>query len=977
MSRIPLRSLALLGLLAGALQAQHSQTSAIAVDPADSGRVWVANRDNHTVSLVDVPSGAVVSEIPVGFHPRSVALSADGARLFVANQRGTVSLQRNFVIGGFTPADSLGTVSVIDTNTLSVQTTLTHVGVEPYGLAVAPNGKYFAVSGFRSGTIKLYDAASLLEVASLQYPNNLNFVPPGLTVADVDEDIDGLADLGEPRGFTIRADSQRIYVTHNKSPYVSVLDVTLSPRGVPVGLALAAKIDTNDYPFDTFRNPVPVQVVQSQGLPRFLEDIALSPDGGLGLVPHLLHNINHDVNHDFGGAIPGDFANRVYPALTVLDLAQNSYGQPGDASARLHNEWADPTAPAEYASFGVGKTMASSGNPILLGGVGSPVLGGQAQLVVSGWRPGDTVVVLLGNFEANVPLGSAGTLRLQPRFTFNAVGGTVTVNIPNQPSLDGFVAKAQALVTDGVSGEQSLSNLIKFRLRPQAALTTGKMGHRAGHPSRVRFSPDGQRVLMLNRGSEDVFLYDRSGSDLVLRSVYPPRLDFAPRAPLDETTPLGDVPMGMALVADAATDNDDALVYVLNEGTRTLSTLRVDWTTGAIQRVGGQIKTITGTDTFTFSERLGFEIFEDASRSQTTGNFNNSCASCHFEGGDDANVWQRPSGPRSTMPVYGGTLGTGLFLWKAERLHMGETGPMFGGENGGHGIFTPSERQSLIDYHEQIAFPLNPNLDPVSNGLTPLAELGQDLFFGTNDTGLNPTGRSAGCATCHPRVEIDPFNNSVPRFFTVDVLLPELLDGSPMENFDPDCFSLRENIIAVNIRNVNSGVNVDMDEDGFPDLDRNFDGFPDVETYTPMNPDSNVVFARDDPNSYLCPCDPINDPNCDPLFPFRSFTRSAERFSIPTKLGVFSTAPYFHDHAAFSLRAITDPAAQMDMSPGTVYGNGAYNDANARPGLMKSFNEFHDIRGHGSPFFSKVQTTLNSTDKDADIEAILAFIQSL
>lgn len=977
MSRRNFSALALLGLLAGAVQAQHSQSSAIAVEPGNTGRVWVANRDNHTVSLVDVPSAGVVAEIPVGFHPRSLALSADGTRLFVTNQRGTVPLDRNFVLGGFTPADSLGTVSVIDTNTLALQTTLTHVGVEPYGLAVAPNGKYFAVTGFRSGTVKLYDAISLLELASFQYANNLNFVPPGLTVADVDENLDGLADLGEPRGFTIRAGSDRIYVTHNKSPYVSVLDVTLTPRGAPVAISLAAKIDTNEYPVDTFRNPIPVQVVQSQGLPRFLEDIALSPDGGLGFVPHLLHNINHDVNHDFSAEIPGDFANRVYPALTVIDLALNSFGQGGDASNRLHNEWADDTAPAEYASYGAGKTMSSSGNPILLGGTGDPVLGGQVQLVVSGWRPGDTVTLLVGNYETNLPFGGAGTLLVSPRFIFNAVGGTLSINVQSQPHLDGFVGKAQALVTDGLTGEQSLSNGVKFRLRPQAALTTNKMGHRAGHPSRVRFSPDGQRVLMLNRGSEDLFLYERSGSDLVLRSVYPPRVDFVERAALDESSPLGDVPLGIALVADTSTDNDDALVYIVNEGTRTLSVLRVDWQTGAFQPVGNQIKTITGADTFTLSERLGFEIFEDASRAQTTGNFNNSCASCHFEGGDDANVWQRPSGPRSTMPVYGGSAGTGLFLWKAERLHMGETGPMFGGENGGHGIFDPTQRQSLIDYHEQIAFPLNPNLDPVTHALTPLAMLGQDLFFGSNDTGLNPFARSAGCATCHPRVETNPFNNPGPRLFTVDTLLPELVDGSDMSAFDPDCFSLRENIVAINIRNVNSGVNVDADNDGFPDLDRNLDGFVDIETYIPMNADQHVEFQRDDPNSYLCPCDPINDPNCDPLNPFNSFERSAEHFSIPTKLGVFSTAPYFHDHAVYSLRAITDPAAQMDMSPGSTYGNGAYNDANARPGLTKNFNEFHDIRGHGAPTLSKVQSTLSSTDKDADINAILAFIQSL
>ena len=42
-------------------------------------------------------------------------------------------------------------------------------------------------------------------------------------------------------------------------------------------------------------------------------------------------------------------------------------------------------------------------------------------------------------------------------------------------------------------------------------------------------------------------------------------------------------------------------------------------------------------------------------------------------------------------------------------------------------------------------------------------------------------------------------------------------------------------------------------------------------------------------------------------------------------------------------------------------------------------SEFHDIRGHEDfvPNASKVQLNLNSTNVQADIEAILAFIESI
>jgi len=60
------------------------------------------------------------------------------------------------------------------------------------------------------------------------------------------------------------------------------------------------------------------------------------------------------------------------------------------------------------------------------------------------------------------------------------------------------------------------------------------------------------------------------------------------------------------------------------------------------------------------------------------------------------------------------------------------------------------------------------------------------------------------------------------------------------------------------------------------------------------------------------------------------FTRRAGFFSIPTKLGVFSTGPYFHDHAARSLRGLLDPDSQA-LSP--IYGSPAYVGQNPNPGL--------------------------------------------
>lgn len=956
------------GALSSDAWAQHVQTSAVVPDPLDPQIVWVANRDNHTVGRLDTRTGAL-SEVAVGVHPRTLAVTPDGSRVLVVNQRGNVPLQRHF-LSPFVGNEERGTISVINTATSQVATTLTDCGVEPYGIALSPDGSWFAVSAFRSGSVSFYETATLQRLFVHQYPNDLAELPAGLTLADADTNRDGIADLGDPRGFVIEADGSTLWVTHFKSPYVSRLDVTLDPQGMPVSVALGAKVSVDDYAFDPIFNPVPVRDERSQGKPRFIEDIALTPDASLALVPHVLHNVNHDVGHPFTAP---HALNRVYPALTVLDAATSTYGAPQDRSARLHHELADEPTPAEAVPYGVSGTSLA-GNRVVLGALTAPLLGQDLELVVAGVQPGDVAVVVLGAVEDSTPT-AGGTLLVRPRTRIPVVNGRATLRLPNIASLQDDVFLVQALVLVGGGPERVWSNGLRLVLE-NTAPGAGEMGHRAGHPSRVRVNESGDHVLLLNRGSEDVFLYSLAGNTMTLRDTFPPRHAHVERTPLDLTTPLGDIPMGMALVPDTTTANDDAWLYVLNEGTRTLSVLRVDYEAGVIENARGQLATHSGADAMTLLARIGQELFEDASRAQTAGNFNNSCASCHFEGGEDGNVWQRESGPRSTMPVYGGSDLTGLVLWKGQRFHMGETGPMFTGENGGSGILSDTEQDALVEYHNHLPVPLNAHLDPATGGLTTEAAFGQDLFFGTNDTGLNPGLRAAGCISCHPRFDAGG-SFPGPRFFTADSLPSILTSGDPLGTLDPACFSLQESQLQLNLQQVNSGVNIDLDGDGQPDIDRNADGFDDRETYTAMYADTEERFKRDDVNSYLCPCTP-GAPNCDPLDPFRRFVRRADTFSIPTKLGVFSSGPYFHDHAAYSLRSLLNPAGQA-LDP--VYGSPAFPGQQPYPGLNKLLNGVHDIIGD-STFGATPEVQLSLQSGSAaqamiDMEAILAFLRSL
>ena len=62
---------------------QHAQVSSVALDPNDSNSVWVCNRDNESVSVIDVAGGVATHQITVGVNPRSLAFSADGKLLAV------------------------------------------------------------------------------------------------------------------------------------------------------------------------------------------------------------------------------------------------------------------------------------------------------------------------------------------------------------------------------------------------------------------------------------------------------------------------------------------------------------------------------------------------------------------------------------------------------------------------------------------------------------------------------------------------------------------------------------------------------------------------------------------------------------------------------------------------------------------------------------------------------------------------------
>jgi YVTN family beta-propeller protein len=146
---------------------------------SDEKRLFVANRESDSVSVVRTSDDAVEATIAVGRAPFAMALSPDGGRLFVGDVQA-------------------GTVSVIDTAALAVVETLAS-GAMPYGAAVTPDGLRALVTNQQAGT-----------VAVLGHHGEKGTIKVG----------------GYPEGVAIGAGGTQAYVANWFSDDVSVLDLS-------------------------------------------------------------------------------------------------------------------------------------------------------------------------------------------------------------------------------------------------------------------------------------------------------------------------------------------------------------------------------------------------------------------------------------------------------------------------------------------------------------------------------------------------------------------------------------------------------------------------------------------------------------------------------------------------------------------------------------------------------------------------------
>jgi len=142
---------------------------------ADGTRLYVANEDSAQLTVVDVPSGRTIATVRVGDEPEGVALRPDGKVVYVTSE-------------------AEGEVFVIDTSTNTLLTKIA-VGHRPRGIAFLPDGSRAYVTLENDGAITVIDAIRH------RFVQLVPFEAPGRTPKP------------RPMGIAVRPDGAAIYVT--------------------------------------------------------------------------------------------------------------------------------------------------------------------------------------------------------------------------------------------------------------------------------------------------------------------------------------------------------------------------------------------------------------------------------------------------------------------------------------------------------------------------------------------------------------------------------------------------------------------------------------------------------------------------------------------------------------------------------------------------------------------------------------------
>jgi YVTN family beta-propeller protein len=211
------------------------------------------DRASDGIGEVDTSSNTLTRIIHAGVDPEQLDISADGTRLYVANE-------------------DAAQVSVVDVKSGAIIGTA-KVGDEPEGVAIRPDGKVVYVTSEEEGEVAVIDTATRAVLKRIEVghrPRSIGFLPDG------------------SRAFvTLENDAALAVVDSVRHEFVHTLplgDQTASPKPRPMGIAMRPDgsmfyVTSGSFGRLFFVDPAREQVAGSVEVGRRPWGVALLPDG--------------------------------------------------------------------------------------------------------------------------------------------------------------------------------------------------------------------------------------------------------------------------------------------------------------------------------------------------------------------------------------------------------------------------------------------------------------------------------------------------------------------------------------------------------------------------------------------------------------------------------------------------------------------------------------------------------------------------
>lgn len=248
----------------GEVLAEKAQYSSTVAYDKNTGNIWTVNADNGSVSVINSQNLKLITEIKTGGHPRTLNLS--GGSCFVVDQKSASLLE-------------------LDVATHSIKKNIPLAkGTQPFGVVVDREGKRAWVSCEALG--RVYEIDLVARKSRILLEGESGF-----------------------RGMALSADESKLYATRFRSADTGaqVYQVDLSAGKVStIDLAIDAGPDTED---------------SGRGLPNYLSQIVISPDGRQAWVPSKKDNIQRGLVKD---GLPLNFENTVRTIVSAIDLSSSS-----------------------------------------------------------------------------------------------------------------------------------------------------------------------------------------------------------------------------------------------------------------------------------------------------------------------------------------------------------------------------------------------------------------------------------------------------------------------------------------------------------------------------------------------------------------------------------------------------------------------------------------------------------------------------